>query len=85
MALTRSQVVSRIVRIPGVQGGEPIVAGTRIPVRSIVLAWRAYGAVPSVLQAYPRLTEADIRAALDYYEAHRSELDEIIRAQLADD
>ena len=85
MAVARSQAAPRIVRAPGVQGGEPIVRGTRVPVRAIVLTWQAYGSVPAVLQAYPRLTEADIHAALDYYAAHRCELDEIIRAQLADE
>jgi len=72
------------VRVAGVQGGEPIVRGTRVPVRAIVVAWQEYGAVPTVLEAYPRLTEADVRSALDYYCAHQDEMDEIIRAQLAD-
>jgi uncharacterized protein (DUF433 family) len=83
-AVARSQTVPRIVLVPGVQGGEPSVRGTRVPVRAIVLALQANGAVPAVLQAYPRLTETDVHAALDYYAAHRSELDGIIRAQLAE-
>jgi uncharacterized protein (DUF433 family) len=61
------------------------VRGTRIPVRSIVIAWQEQADVPTLLQVYPRLTETDIRQALDYYETHRAELDEIIRAQLADE
>jgi len=84
VAVARSQAVPRIVRVAGVQGGEPIVRGTRVPVRAIVVAWQEYGAVPTVLEAYPRLTEADVRSALDYYCAHQDEMDEIIRAQLAD-
>ena len=82
MAVVRSPTVPRIVRVSGVQGGEPIVRGTRVPVRAIVLTWRAEGSVPVVLQAYPRLTKDDVHAALDYYATHRSEVDEIIRSQL---
>jgi uncharacterized protein (DUF433 family) len=36
-----------------------------------------------MLAAYPRLTEADVREALAYYDAHRDELDARIQAQLA--
>ncbi len=69
---------------PRVQGGEPIVRGTRIPVRAIVVAWREYRDVPTWLEAYPRLSEDDLWEALAYYEAHRQEMDEIIRLQLTD-
>ena len=66
-----------------IHGGEPVVRGARVPVRAIVVSWSAEPDMSTMLEAYPRLTEADIREALAYYEAHRTELDERIRAQLS--
>lgn len=85
MTAPRSAATVRIVRNPAVLGGEPIVRGTRIPVRSVVLASREYGGVAGVLEAYPQLTAADVRDALGFYEAHRAEIDELIRANLNGD
>jgi uncharacterized protein (DUF433 family) len=73
-----------IVRDPRVHGGEPVVAGTRIPVRAVVVAWEEYGDVATMLEAYPRLTEVTLDEALAYYRANQIEMDEIIREQLAD-
>ena len=61
-----------------------MVRGTRVPVRAIVVAWQDSQSVPTLIEAYPRLTEDDAKEALAYYEAHRQEVDERIRAQLAD-
>jgi uncharacterized protein (DUF433 family) len=74
---------SYIIRHPKVLGGEPSVRGTRISVRSIVLAAREYGGVPGVLTAYPHLRPAAIEEALAYYEQHRAEIDEYIRENLS--
>jgi uncharacterized protein (DUF433 family) len=84
MAVAQPSPFPRIVRNPRIQGGEPVVRGTRVPVRAIVVAWREYQDMPTMLAAYPRLTADDVTEALAYYEAHRRELDERIRAQLAD-
>jgi uncharacterized protein (DUF433 family) len=85
MALAQPIPFPRIVRDPRIHGGEPVVRGTRVPVRAIVVAWREYRDVPTLLEAYPRLTEDDVGQALGYYEAHQQELDQLIQAQLADD
>lgn len=67
-----------------VLGGEPIVRGTRISVRSVVLAAREYGVPEGVIQAYPQLSEADVHGALAYYEAHRAEMERYIKANFDD-
>lgn len=85
MALPQSRPFPRIVRDPRIHGGEPVIRGTRIPVRAIVVAWQDAHQVPDLLQAYPRLSEADIHEALAYYQAYRQEIDERIRTQFADD
>lgn len=84
MAIARVEPFPRIVRQPGVQGGEPVVRGTRVPVRAIVVVWQAEGEVSAVRAAYPRLDEDDVEQALAYYAANRGDMDRIIRAQLAD-
>lgn len=56
----------RIEIDPAVMLGKPVVRNTRIPVE-LVLRKLAEGAViADLLDAYPRLTEADVRACLAY-------------------
>ena len=84
MELAERFPYSRIIRDPRIHGGEPVVRGTRVPVRAIVVAWSAEPDMDTMLDEYPRLTAADVNEALAYYEAHRNEMDERIRAQLAE-
>ena len=44
-----------IVRVPGILSSEPIIEGTRIPVRAVVLYSYGYGNVEGVLEALPSL------------------------------
>ena len=56
----------RITSNPGVMLGKPCIKGTRITVE-LILKWLAAGrSLQELLEAYPHLTEADIRAALAY-------------------
>jgi uncharacterized protein (DUF433 family) len=80
MALAERSPYPRIIRDPRVHGGEPVVRGTRVPVRAIVVAWRAEPDMATILDEYPRLTKADVSEALAYYDAHRDEMDERIHA-----
>ncbi len=84
MAIRRPTTAGRIVRNPQVLGGEPIVRGTRVPVRSIVLASREYGGREAVLSAYPQLTQADVHDALIFYDTHKAEIERYIRANLSE-
>ena len=69
---------ARIIRDPKICGGEPIVAGTRVPVSSVVVQWQLYRDRSRVLSAFPRLDESSLNAALSYYEANRQEIDRLI-------
>lgn len=66
---------------PGVQGGEAVLAGTRTPVRSVVSMY--YDVldkdVHRVAEELAHLSEAQIKAALAYYGAHRAEIDDARR------
>jgi uncharacterized protein (DUF433 family) len=67
-----------IVRNPRVHGGEPVVRGTRVPVRSVVIASERHaGDLARVAQSFT-LTPEQVRAALAYYAAHKAEIDRII-------
>ena len=70
--------LERIIRDPRICGGDPIVAGTRIPVHSIVIQWQLYHDVNRLMQAFPRLDAAAIQTALAFYEANRVEIDGLI-------
>jgi len=59
-------MTERIEINPSVMLGKPVIRNTRIPVE-LVLRKLAEGAtVADLLDAYPRLTEADVRACLAY-------------------
>ena len=46
--------------------GKPVIAGTRIPVELILRKLAADMSVEAMLREYPRLTKADVQAALAY-------------------
>lgn len=57
---------TRIETNPAVMLGKPVIRGTRIPVE-LVLRKLSEGATEAdLLDAYPRLTPADVYAALSY-------------------
>ena len=72
-----------IARYPGVQGGYPVIAGTRTPVRSIVeLYYDVYSFdIDEVQRSLPHLSMEQIRAALAYYDEEPDVVDEDIARQ----
>lgn len=59
----------RIIVDPEILGGKPVVRGTRIPV-GLVLKRLAHDLDTTTLfEAYPRLTEDDVKACLEYAQA----------------
>lgn len=67
-----------IVRNPGVQGGEPVIRGTRVPVRSVVIASEEYdGDLARIGHAFS-VDVAAVRAAIRYYRLHQAEIDRAI-------
>lgn len=67
-----------IVSNDEVLGGEPIIDGTRTPVRAIVELWR-HGLVPEAIPSQlPHLTVAQVFDALSYYSDHQDEINQHI-------
>ncbi len=76
--VTHPKTFTHIARRSDILGGEPIIAGTRIPVRVIVQTARFSSDLVEVNEGYPILTRADIEEALAFYEANREEIDRYI-------
>jgi uncharacterized protein (DUF433 family) len=75
-----------IVRDPKVLSGEPIIKGTRTPVRAIVENWRLGIAPEEIPSHLPHLTLAQVFDALSYFSDHQQEiLGHIERNRIGDD
>lgn len=81
--MVKAEPVARaIVSRSDVLNGEPTVAGTRISVRTIVIANYAFGGVEEVQEQLPTLSIPDIEEALRYYRTHREEINAYIAANV---
>jgi uncharacterized protein (DUF433 family) len=61
-----TMVNTRIEVNPAVMLGKPVIRGTRIPVELILRKLSEGATEADLLDAYPRLTRADIGAVLSY-------------------
>ncbi len=57
---------NRINIDPKILSGKPVFKGTRIPISIVLKMLRDGATFQKIINEYPRLTEDDIRAALDY-------------------
>jgi uncharacterized protein (DUF433 family) len=64
---------------PDVCGGEPCVAGTRIPVWLLEQARRLGATKQELLAAYPSLRQEDVVNAWAYARSHTTEIEDQIR------
>jgi uncharacterized protein (DUF433 family) len=63
-----------IAKTDQILGGEPIITGTRTPVRAIVELWRM-GIVPEEIPNHlPHLSAAQVFDALSYFSDHQEEI-----------
>jgi uncharacterized protein (DUF433 family) len=63
-----------IVRDEAILGGEPIIEGTRTPVRAIVELWRMGIAPEEISSHLPHLTLGQVFVALGYFSDHQDEI-----------
>ncbi len=64
-----------IERAAGRCGGQPVVAGTRIRVATILACYRQGMTVEEIVQQYPALRPADVHDALAYAYNHLAEIE----------
>ncbi len=63
----------RIVRDPKLCGGEPVLKGTRVTLRTVLASLAEGATVQEVLEDFPTLTEDDVRAAIAFAAASAQE------------
>ncbi|MGB5299270.1 MAG: DUF433 domain-containing protein [Thiogranum sp.] len=75
--------LDRITRDPEICGGEPVIRGTRVPLRTVLASLAEGDSQDALLKDFPALTEADVRAVIAFAAASAEEdlpLPEIPRA-----
>lgn len=63
----------RIERRPNVGGGEAIIKGTRVTLRTVLSSLAEGATTAEILQNFPTLAEADVRAAIAFAAASAQE------------
>lgn len=76
--MTTTAVSRYVTRNSEILSGEPIIVGTRIPVRAIVGLWRLGTPPEEIPSQYPQLTLAQVFDALSFYLDDRGEINEYI-------
>ena len=75
-----------IIRDEKILGGEPVIRGTRTPVRAVVENWRLGLSPEEIVIHMPHLRLAQIFEALSYYSDHQEEINNYIKEnQMPDD
>lgn len=64
---------SRIVRDPTICGGDPVIRGTRITLRTLLASLAEGDSVDDLLRSFPTLCEEDIRAVIAFAAASAEE------------
>ena len=67
-----------IVTDSAILGGEPIIQGTRTPVRAVVETWRLGIAPEEIPHHLPHLSLAQVFDALSYYSDHQDQINDLI-------
>ena len=60
------EYTDRIIRNPGVCGGEPVIKGTRVTVRTILASLAEGADTQEIVADFPTLTEQDVRAVIAF-------------------
>ena len=67
-----------VERDEAILGGEPVIKGTRTPVRAVVELWRMGCAPEETVNELPHLSLAAVFDALSYYSDHQEEINDYI-------
>jgi uncharacterized protein (DUF433 family) len=62
-----------IVRNPQISGGQPVIKGTRVPIRTILASLAEGAGITEILADFPTLTEQDIWAVIAFAAASAEE------------
>ena len=59
-----------VTRDPDILGGEPVFAGTRVPIRSLFDHLEAGDCIPDFLEGFPSVKREQVLALLEESKAH---------------
>lgn len=68
-----------IVKNTKTLGGEPLLKGTRTPVRAVIELWKWGNTPEDILEHFPHLRLAQVFDALSFYADHKQEIERHIR------
>jgi uncharacterized protein (DUF433 family) len=63
----------RFVRDPNICGGEPVIKGTRVTLRTVLASLAESATIAEILEDFPTLTEEDVRAVIAFAAASAEE------------
>jgi uncharacterized protein (DUF433 family) len=63
----------RIQRDPRVAGGQAVIRGTRVTLRTVLASLAEGATIEEILKDFPTLTEVDVRAAIAFAAASAQE------------
>ncbi len=58
--------LSRIVRDPQICGGQPVIRGTRVPLRTVLASLAEGATVSEILADFPTVRDEDVRAVIAF-------------------
>ena len=67
-----------ITKNPEQYSGSPIIVGTQIPVKAIIIHYQSGMPIEDILDGYPSLTPAQLFDALSYYHDNKEEIEKDI-------
>jgi len=62
-----------IVRDPGICGGEPVIRGTRVPLRTILASLADGDSVEEIVRSFPTVSVEAVRAVIAFAAASAEE------------
>ena len=65
--------LAHIARDPRICGGEPVIKGTRVTLRTILASLAEGASVEQILEDFPTLTAEDVKAAVAFAAASAQE------------
>ena len=80
MAVT-TDIGTLIVRNPEIRGNRPILSGTGVSVRGIVVRYKRGLTPEEIADSYGHLSLAQVYAALAYYHANQEEIEADLEAE----
>ena len=82
--MTTLVIETRPIPLESREDGTIMVAGTRIPLDTIILAFRNGDSAEEIVEQYDTLRIADVYAIIGYYLDHQEEADDYLRRRQAD-